>query len=148
MLCNILLLLVANLTFSAGNLAPKLQNREGITGYVRVFKGNQMPMLGQAQSAGSGRRCQVYVFSAVPVSKASGTSPLFSNINGRLIAIVKTDSTGHYIVHVPPGKYSLFIKQGKGFFSNEIDDGYLTPVDVRANKLAVKNINVTLQSTF
>lgn len=148
MVCNLILLFVAHLTLSPAKLASKLQNGAGITGYVRVFKGNQMPMHGQARSTGSGRQCEVYVFSAIPVSKASGTSPLFSKINGRLITTVKTDSTGHYTVHVPPGKYSLFIKQDKGFFSNEIDDGYLTPVDVHANQLAVKNINVTLQSTF
>ena len=148
MLCNLILLLVAHLTFSPGNLAPKLQNSEGITGYVHVLKGNQMPMHGKAESAGRGTRCEVYIFPAVPVSNAVGTSPLFSKISARLIAKVKTDSAGHYTVHVPPGRYSLFVKEDKGFFSNEIDDGYFTPVNVQANQLTVKNINVTPQSTF
>jgi len=148
MLCNLILLLVAHLTFSPGNLAPKLQNSEGITGYVHVLKGNQMPMNGKAESAGRGTLCEVYIFPAVPVSNAVGTNPLFNNINARLVATVKTDSTGHYTVHVPPGKYSLFVKEDKGFFSNEIDDGCLTPVNVHAHQLAVKNINVTIQSTF
>lgn len=148
MLCNIILLLVAHCMFSPGNLAPKLQNSEGITGYVRILKGNQMPMHGKAQAAGSGRQSEVYIFSAVPVGNAAGTSPLFSKINARLVATAKTDSAGHYTVHVPPGRYSLFVKEEKGFFSNEIDDGYFTPVNVQANQLTVKNINVTLQSTF
>lgn len=148
MLCNIVLLLVAHLMFSPGNLAPKLQNSEGITGYVRVLKGNQMPMHGKAESAGRATQCEVYIFSAVPASNAVGTSPLFSKINARLVATVKTDSTGHYAVHVPPGRYSLFVKEDKGFFSNELDDGFFTPVNVHANQLTIKDIHVTLQSTF
>ena len=121
-------------------LRPAMQNTGELSGYVYLETGNQMPSPNRRAQAPKGMVTTLAIYEATPFKQAEGTSPIFTKINSRLIAEVHTDSTGHYIVKLPAGKYSVFIKDGNELFANESDgDGIINPVQINAAKAVTRN---------
>jgi len=137
-----------HMLFFSGHGPAKAQTQTGITGNIRTLRGNQMPFKGKANTIGHATTKEIYIYSATPINETEGISPLFSKIKTRLIAVTKSDSTGRYSVKVDPGKYSVFVKVDDKFFSNEIDNGYLSPVEVHQHSFATKDITITTHSAF
>ncbi len=122
---------------------------QGISGYIYQVRGNQMPAPGRAISRGRGLSCEVYIYSATQSSDTRGPAPLFSQINTPLITQIKSDSTGRYTAYLPPGRYSLFIKENNLFFANETDgNGYLNFVEVKSGLVSAKDFRVTLRAVY
>ena len=108
-----------------------------------------MPGPGSSKSIPKGTPATVLVFEPTTISQVtqSGTSPLYTAISTQRVASVRADSSGQFIVALPPGSYSLFVKQGKLFFANSFDtnnhinlftveEGKLTRVKLIVNSAA------------
>ncbi len=55
----------------------------------------------------------------------------YTHIKTRLIKKILTDSSGQFTVHLVPGKYSVFVKEGNGLYANKLDgQGNINPVEV------------------
>ena len=121
-------------------LRPAVQNTGQLSGYVYLETGNQMPSPNRRARIPKGMVTTLAIYEATLFKQAEGTSPIFTKINSRHIADVPTDSTGHYIVKLPAGKYSVFIKDGNELFANESDgDGIINPVEITTAKAVTKN---------
>jgi hypothetical protein len=129
---------------------PLTNVKEGIKGYVFKKSGNQMPMKGKPASAqGKGLMCELLIHKATTVQQVSGQSPLFSEIRTSLIARVKTDSTGFYTLALPPGRYSIFVKQGTKYYAAETNgNGTLNIAEVFAGKVTTRNITLTTGAVY
>ncbi len=125
--------------------------KQGITGVVTEVSGNQMPMKNAPRSyAGSpGILTTVFVYQPTNISQVNRieTSPVYTAIHTKLVASIETDSTGKFAISLPPGSYSLFVKQGKGYYANLFDtnnnislftvkEGKLTEVKLTVNSKA------------
>lgn len=125
------------------------QEKGEVSGYIYLLKGNQMPSPGRPVSKGHGVSRDIYVYEPTTTSSAAGTGPLFVQVKTRLIAQTKSDSTGHYSLNLPTGKYSIFIKEDAGFFAAESDGkGVLNPVLIPANTTTQKNFTITLNAVY
>lgn len=100
-----------------------IQPDQGISGTVLEARGNRMPMKGVEPQPLKGIRSTILIYDSTHLSQTtrSATSGFYTLINTRLVASVETDSAGKFIASLPPGKYSLFIKQGESFFANLFD---------------------------
>lgn len=130
-------------------LSKRMVVKQGISGIVTQVTGNQMPLKGKSQSAGKPIVANVYIFENVSLKNAEGQMPLFSKINAKEIAHVKTDSTGKFQLSLPVGKYSLFVKLSEGYFAGETD-GYdnINPIEVQLNKVSNRNIVVNIGAAY
>ena len=111
---------------------------QGIEGVVRMVSGNQMPAPGVKRKTLPAVRAQVCVFELTNISQVvrKGSSPYYSSVNTRLIKEVETDSTGHFCVCLPEGRYSLFTKSGEGYYASRRDvDNNLAPAEVSKGKM-------------
>ena len=119
---------------------------QGITGLVTRVTGNQMPGPGATKPPPKGIPATILIYEPTHTSQVtqSGTSPLYTAINTRLVASVMSDSTGLFTVALPAGSYSLFVKQGKLFFANlfdtnnnislfTVEEGKLTKIKLTVN---------------
>jgi hypothetical protein len=76
-----------------------------------------------------------------------GTSPVYTAISTKQVASVETDSTGAFTVDLPPGSYSLFVKQGKQFYSNLFDvNNNIAVFTVEEGKLTKADLEVSLNT--
>lgn len=122
---------------------------EGISGTIYLLSGNQMPGPGRPQSKGRGVSRPVYIYEATTPGQTEGASPLFNHIKTKLIAQTKSDSTGHYAIKLPPGKYSVFIAEGTQYFAAESDGtGTLNPVSVLPKTLTKKDFTLNTGAVY
>ena len=99
--------------------------KEGITGMVTEQSGNQMPMKNAPKASPSfqGIQTTVFVYEPTHISQVNRleNSLVYTAIHTQLVASVETDSAGRFTISLPPGSYSLFVKQGKRYFANMFD---------------------------
>lgn len=93
---------------------------QGINGYVIENQGNRMPMKGIQQKVSKGFTCTVLIFDSTSINETipHNISNLYEKIQTKQIASVDTDSSGHFSIDLPAGKYSLFIKWGDKYYAN------------------------------
>ena len=111
---------------------------QGIQGIVRVVSGNQMPAPGIKKGPLPSVRAKVYVFELTNISQVvrKGSSSYYSSINTRQVAVAETDSTGHFCICLPEGRYSLFTRSGEWYFASRRDvDNNLAPAEVVKGKM-------------
>lgn len=96
---------------------------QGITGYVKKITGNQMPSPDIKRPSPKGMKATVYVYEITNISQVAqeGSSPFYSAIHTKLIDTVSSDSSGHFLIGLPEGSYSLFIKVKGKFYANSFD---------------------------
>ena len=124
---------------------------QGFIGQITAVNGNQMPMKGVERPVAKGIQATVLVYEPTHISQVtrSGTSPVYTAIGTKLVASVVTDSTGAFTLSLPPGSYSVFIKQGKQFFANLFDSqNNIALFAVEAGKLTPVNLSVSSSASF
>jgi len=123
---------------------------QGINGTITASSGNQMPMKDAPPRVPRGTRATVLVYEPTNLSQVSrsGSSPVYTAINTRLVASVDTDSAGAFAVSLPVGSYSLFIKQGKQFYANLFDaNNNIALFTVEERKLTKANLNISSKAS-
>lgn len=134
---------------SCFSLKPELNIKQGLSGNIYAIRGNQMPGPGRAQSRGRGTSRYLFIYEPTTIKNTSGTRPVFTHIKTRLVARAKSDSTGHYAIKLPAGKYSVFIGEGKNFFAAESDaDGIINPVEITNNTVFHKDFSITVNAAY
>jgi len=123
--------------------------KQGIEGNVFKVSGNQMPMKGAKRAEPKPLVCEVYIYNATTAQQTQGQGTLYSQINTKLVTKIKTDSTGHYKEELPPGLYSVFVKEGNQYFASESDGtGTLNPARVATGKVTTRNITVNHDAAY
>jgi len=123
---------------------------QGIKGRITEETGNRMPRPGSTPAVPKGISTTVLVYEPTHISQVTrtGNAPSYTAIATKQVASVNTDSTGNFTLLLPPGTYSIFIKQGKQFYANlfdaknniavfTVEPGKLTQVDLKVSTNAV-----------
>ena len=125
--------------------------KQGITGVITETRGNQMPNPDASPALPRGIHTTVFIYEPTNITDVTrvGTSPIYTAINTKLVASVKTDSTGVFTIALPAGSYSLFVKQGKGFYANLFDtDNNIALFVVEDDKLTTVKLTVSSRATY
>lgn len=112
---SILLFLVFTVAFSYAQ-------KQGIKGKVEWISGNQMPGPDKPATQPQGIKREIYIYQATTVTQTSpqdGT--FFSDIKTVLVRKIRSKKNGKFCVRLPPGKYSIFVKEPRGLFANSFD---------------------------
>ncbi|WP_345954990.1 hypothetical protein [Mucilaginibacter sp. PAMB04168] len=142
--------MLALLSCSTQKAQSQARVTEGVEGYIYRLSGNPMPMKGKSSGGkGKGVVREVWIYRATNTQQTQGNMPLFTRVNSRLAAKVKSDSTGHYQAKLPAGTYSVFVKESNGLFAAETDgQGILNPVKVERGTVAKRDVRITLDAAF
>ncbi|MBI5059749.1 hypothetical protein HZB60_08220 [candidate division KSB1 bacterium] len=143
------LLSLTALSFAMGK---KEKADSGIRGKVEIWEGNFMPMTDPNSASnkikpGAGR--VVRVFAAVKAESEEVRQIRAGEDGPAVIKEIVCNEQGEFIVNLPPGKYSVFVEEGQGWYSNSIDGaGVQGAVTVEPGKLAELTIKITSKATF
>jgi len=124
---------------------------QGIRGVIIEAAGNQMPMKGASPSVPKGILTTVLIYEPTNIRQVnrSGSSPLYTAISTKPVASVDTDSTGAFIISLPPGSYSLFVKQGAQFYANLFDtNNNIALFTVEEGKITEARLTVSLRANY
>jgi hypothetical protein len=125
--------------------------KQGIWGNVRLWEGDFMPGPG-SRSRGKvtpvRREVRIYApTSAQDLQPSSGTN--FTRVKSRLVKKIKSGKNGFYQVSLPPGRYSVFVKEGSSLYANWFDgEGYVLPVTVVKDSVTKFQIDITSGATY
>lgn len=123
--------------------------KQGICGTILLKQGNQMPGPGRVLSVGQPviREIQVYQLTQISEAKSNGT--IFTGIKTALIAKTRSNAKGYFELHLPIGKYSVFVLEPEGLYANYFDDkGSINPVEVLKDSVIRKDILISNKAVF
>lgn len=145
--------LVFLLLFSCSTI-PKSNNqlvKQGIEGFIGKLTGNQMPSPDIPPAKPNPLATTIYIYALTnmkDVQKATNAA-FYKQINTRLITTAQSDSTGKFLIGLPAGSYSLFIKKGNFFYANQFDEkNNIFPVTVDSMKLSKANFIDNSDASF
>ena len=136
---------------SSAKKAHSSEITEGIAGRVTEVSGNRMPMKDAAPQAGRGVLTNVLIYEPTKLSQVSriGTSPVYTAISTKLVASVRTDSTGSFAVTLPPGSYSVFIQRDKQYYANLFDvNNNIALFTVETNKITRADLTINTKASY
>lgn len=125
--------------------------KQGVFGRVLWMEGNFMPSPDKPKpTVDMPAHRTIYIYTLTKLSETEGESPLFSRINSKLIAKVKTNKEGYFQCKLAPGKYSIFtLEEGGLFFANLFDgEGTITPFEVTKGSVTTYNISINYKAAF
>ncbi|MFD1002892.1 carboxypeptidase regulatory-like domain-containing protein [Ohtaekwangia kribbensis] len=106
-----------------------------LQGQVFWVSGDQMPGPDKTRNPQQGIVREIYIYNAANLSDATQQDGFFTVIQTALVAKVMSESDGSFKVKLPPGKYSVFVKEDKGLFANLYDsNGCINCVNVNPRK--------------
>lgn len=126
---------------------------QGISGQVLWLEGNFMPTI----DAGSNRKRnqgepvarEIHIHELTNVGDVVQDGLFYSQINSKLIETVQSDEEGHFQVQLSPGRYSLFVKEEKGFFANIFDiDNNINPVEVKEDEITEITVKINYKAAY
>ncbi len=125
--------------------------KQGIWGNVWIWQGDFMPGPGgsnKGKVTAVQREVRIYV--PVPMKDlepSNGTN--FTKVRSRLIKKVKSGKNGFYQVSLPPGRYTVFVKEGSTLYANWFDgNGNVLPVTVAKDSVTKFQIDITAGATY
>jgi len=102
--------------------AEEFCKRQGIKGYVKLVRGNQMPSPDRPAIEPPGFKTTLYIYELTNTSQVTAQGAFYQDIATKLIRQVQTDDKGYFKVKLKPGTYSLFVKKDNLFYSNIFDE--------------------------
>jgi hypothetical protein len=131
------------------------EQNQGIKGKVVWLEGNLMPSIGddpldvRGESGGVKREIHIHKLTSInQTQQVNGV--FFNNIQTEKVKVVTSDEKGNFKAELPPGRYSVFIKEGdKGFFAN-LFDGHnnINPVTVEENEFKEIKIEINYEASY
>ena len=123
--------------------------RQGVKGEVLWLSGNQMPGPGRSVSPGLGIKREIYIHKVATLQNTQQNAGFFTAINTELVATTTSREDGSFKVKLPPGTYSVLVKEPGGLFANLFDDmGRINPVIVKSNEFTWLTVTVDYEAAF
>lgn len=126
------------------------QQRQGIKGHVFWIAGNQLPGPENPRSAHAGIQREILVYEQTTLHEATRLeNGFFVDIQTQLIATLMSKPDGSFKLKLPPGKYSVFVREKDGFFANLFDkDNTINPITVKEKQYSWLPINIDYKATY
>jgi hypothetical protein len=116
----------------------KVSITQGIWGDVWFWAGDFQPICISGTVTAVSK--ELFVHALTPIDSvlvAERGLPFYSEIRTRLVATARSDSSGFFQVLLPPGAYSVFVREDSLFYANLFDGhGNIWPVTVFADSVS------------
>lgn len=127
-----------------------LYAQQGIKGKVEWVSGNQMPGPGKKETKAQPIVREIYIYEATTTQQAASQgATFFSDVSTKLIKTIKSKKDGNFCVKLPPGEYSVLVKEDHGLFANQFDGkGRIQCIEVKKGEFARLVIQVNYEAVY
>lgn len=127
-----------------------LNAQQGIKGSVNWISGNQMPGLDKPISQPKPIIREIHIYKAVTLTEAVTVNGVFfTEIKKPVLKKVKSKKNGRFCVKLPPGEYSVFVKEPEGLFANSFDsEGRIQYTLVKKGEFTTINLLVNYTAAY
>ncbi|MFY7651638.1 MAG: hypothetical protein ACOVQE_03010 [Chitinophagaceae bacterium] len=125
--------------------------KQGIQGNVQLLTGNAMPMKDAPKAVSNGFETIVYIYPLLNLNDIAkfAENGIYKQLPGKHLFAQKTNNKGEFLMHLPEGRYSLFVGYKNGFFANISNtEGYVQPILIEKQKVANLTITVDADAVY
>ncbi|HEY9561318.1 MAG TPA: hypothetical protein VIR29_11090 [Anseongella sp.] len=143
-ICGIFLMLLS------GQGEPGCASRQGIEGRIVFESGNRMPGPGVVHEPAKGvkRELLVYPLLSAAELKSEGNG-FYGEPAESPVETVTSREDGNFRVQLPPGKYSLLVREKAKFYANRLDgEGNVFPVEVKPGEILQVEFKINYEATY
>lgn len=118
---------------------------QGMWGNVWFWEGDFMPRPESEPFHGTVTPVvrEVLVYEPTNVSSCTGGGGFFSAVSAKLVATAISNASGFFQVSLPPGTYSVFIKEGQLYYAYRFSgDGLVQPVSVSGGRTSKIQLDI------
>lgn len=127
------------------------QKPGGIRGKVVWKAGNVMPGPDRPRASGQPVKREIHVYALTKMSEANtiDAGGFYDSVRTQLVKKVVSDAQGRFRVSLPPGQYSVFVKEPKGLWAN-LSDGEMNinPVAVKPGQFSTVTLVVDYAAVY
>ena len=128
---------------------PAIAQKQGIKGQVFWLSGNQMPGPEKKIPPYQGIIREVVIYPEIKLNDTKQTDGFFTDIQGMPVASVASKADGSFRIKLPPGNYSVFVKESKGLFANLFDGrGIINPITVKPKKYTWITLTIDYEAVY
>lgn len=127
---------------------------QGLAGQVLWLEGNLMPTISEKpeeipQKKGEPVQRELHIYELTTMDEATADGTFFHDIKTRLIETVETNKDGEFVVALPAGQYSVFVKEEQGLFANSFDgEGHINPVTIKEGEITTIQIDINYAAAY
>ena len=124
--------------------------KQGVSGQVFEVVGNQMPSIDRPMNEnGNPVPVTVYIYELTNHNNLTQQSGIYSNIDTKKIAAIKTTDNGEFKIKLAEGVYSLFVKLNEGYFANLYDEKMnIHPIAIIKDQMTTTKVKIDLKATY
>lgn len=124
--------------------------KQGIEGFLRELKGNQMGKQKTALNAGHVLVSKIYIYKNLSNLDLEGLEGQWcKSVQQRPYKIIQTDNKGYYKIRLAPGKYFLLVQLEDGFFVPYFDQrNQPASINISSGKFERFNILVNSKAIY
>lgn len=142
---NLLFILLSVINFSEN----KAVCGQGIKGKVVWVSGNQMPGPGRKATEATGIKREILIYEPTLMNEAVRNGSLYSEIRTKIVTQTTSKEDGSFRIKLPPGEYSVFIRENEGYFANLFDGkGRINIIEVKRGQFSEVTIRVDYQAAY
>ncbi len=124
---------------------------QGIRGTVIFKRGNLMPGPNRPQAKGQPVKREIFVYELTKMAQMKArTDGFYEEIGTKLVKKGRSDSKGRFRISLPPGQYSVLVKEpDKGLYAN-VFDGEMNafPVEVKAGRFKTVSLEINYAAVY
>jgi len=158
---NLSLLLIL-LNFSGLSYSQKNKNttvvslcrkniKEGIRGKIIMQMGNQMPSPGSPPKISNGvaRTIGIFALTRLEDTEAGQKIGFYKKIKTKRIAQIKSRKDGCFAIKLPPGRYSLFVREKGEWYANSFGgEGEIFEIVIKSNEITETEFRINHSAYF
>lgn len=115
--------------------------RQGIQGQVFLVA-NTLPDSSERTRPNSGIKREVVIYELTTLDQASHENGFFKQVPTAIVLSAMTEDDGSFKVKLPPGTYSVFVKEGDGLYANLFEQNRINPVVVKPKQYSWVTITI------
>jgi hypothetical protein len=120
--------------------APAQSLKQGIEGHVFLLVNS--PDSANHESPQAGVQREVHIHELTTLDQVTQENGVFTSVPTANVVTILTDVDGSFKVKMPPGTYSVFIKEPGGLYANLFKKNQINPVVVKPRQYSWITISI------
>jgi len=118
-------------------------------GTVSFSEGNQMQSNKYTSVLGKGVQREVHIYELTNVKDVEQIDNLYFSPKSKIVAIIVSNTRGEFKQSLPPGTYSVLIKEGDGYFASFLDkENNLHPLQINTGETTTADILINYKVSY
>ena len=123
--------------------------QQGVKGQLYLVTGNQMPSPDRKHIPRKGVIREIYIYELTNVAEVDKEDGFYKKVHTKFVKSQFSKADGTFRIKLPPGKYSLFIKENRGLYANLFDnENNISPFTVERKTYTWITVTIDYAATY